>query len=87
VALSGRVTEVTAWREGWAAVLESCTTEIGLAAEVRVFISVDANHDKLTFLVSADGPSLSWHRDQIASAGRFGTSTQPRRSRRYSRLR
>jgi len=63
VALSGRVTDVTAWREGWAAALESCVTEIGLASEVRVFISVDANHDKLTFLVNADGPSLSWHRN------------------------
>jgi hypothetical protein len=63
VALSGRVTDVNAWREGWAAALESCATEIGLASEVRVFISVDANHDKLTFLVNADGPGLSWHRN------------------------
>jgi Rifampin ADP-ribosyl transferase len=63
VASSGRVTDVTAWREGWAAALESCATEIGLASEVRVFIAVDANHDKLTFLVNADGPGLSWHRN------------------------
>jgi hypothetical protein len=63
VALFGRVTDVTAWREGWAAALESCVTEIGLASEVRVFIAVDANHDKLTFHVNADGPGLSWHRN------------------------
>jgi hypothetical protein len=62
VALSGRVTDVTAWREGWAAALESCVTEIGLASEVRVFIAVDSNHDKLAFHVNADGPGLSWHR-------------------------
>lgn len=63
VASSGRVTDVTAWREGWAAALESCATEIGLASEVRVFIAVDANHDRLSFLVNADGPGLSWHRN------------------------
>ena len=63
VALAGRVTDVTAWREGWAAALESCTTEIGLASEVRVLIAVDANHDTLKFHVNADGPGLSWHRD------------------------
>jgi rifampin ADP-ribosylating transferase len=63
IALSGRVTDVTAWREGWAAALESCATEIGLASEVRVFISVDADRDTLTFLVDADGPDASWHRD------------------------
>ena len=63
VALSGRVTDVTAWREGWAVTLESCATEIGLASEVRVFIAADADHDKLTFDVDADGPDLSWHRD------------------------
>jgi hypothetical protein len=30
---------------------------------VTVFIAVDADHDKLTFLVNADAPGLSWHRD------------------------
>ena len=63
VTLSGRVTDVTNWREGWAATLESCGTEIGLASEARVLIAVDANHDKLTFLVNADGPDRSWHRN------------------------
>ena len=63
VALSGRVTDVTAWHEGWAAALESCATEIGLASAVRVFIVADANHDTLSFLVNADGPSLSWQRN------------------------
>jgi len=62
VALSGRVTDATAWHEGWAAALESCATEIGLASEVRILIPVDAAHDKLTFLLDADGPSRSWHR-------------------------
>jgi rifampin ADP-ribosylating transferase len=62
IPLSGHVTDVTAWREGWAAVLESCGTEIGLASEARVFIAVDAEHDTLTFLVDADGPERSWHR-------------------------
>ena len=69
VALSGRVTDVTAWREGWAAALESCATEIGLASEVRMFISVDADHDTLTFLVDADGPDASWHRDLRSVGG------------------
>ena len=63
VALSGRVTDVTDWHEGWVATLESCGTEIGLASEARVLIAVDANHDKLTFLVNADGPDRSWHRN------------------------
>jgi rifampin ADP-ribosylating transferase len=63
VALSGRVTDVTAWREGWAAALESCATEIGLGSEARVFIAVDADHDKLTFDVNAEGPGRSWHRN------------------------
>ncbi len=56
VALSGRVTEVSNWREGWVATLESCGTEIGLASEARILIAVDADHDKLTFQVDADGP-------------------------------
>lgn len=63
VASTGRITDVPAWREGWVAVLESCTTEIGLASETRVFIAVDADHDKLTFFVHAEGPERSWHRN------------------------
>jgi hypothetical protein len=60
--LSGRVTEVTAWREGWAAVIESCVTEIGLSLETRVWIGVDAVNNTLRFLVDADGPERSWRR-------------------------
>jgi rifampin ADP-ribosylating transferase len=63
VSLSGRVTEVTAWREGWAGVIESCVTEIGLSLEARAWIAVDANHDRLTFRVDADGPERSWQRN------------------------
>jgi hypothetical protein len=63
VSLSGRVTEVTAWREGWAGVVESCVTEIGLSLEARAWIAVDANHDRLTFRVDADGPERSWQRN------------------------
>jgi hypothetical protein len=68
-ALSGRVTDVIAWREGWAAVLEACATEIGLACEVRVFIAVDADHDTLTFQLDADGPVLPSHRDLRLAGG------------------
>jgi hypothetical protein len=63
VSLSGRVTDVTAWREGWVGVIESCVTEIGLSLEARVWIAVDANHDRLTFRVDADGPERSWQRN------------------------
>jgi len=63
VSLSGRVTDVTAWREGWAAVIVSCVTEIGLSLETRMWIAVDANHDTLTFRVDADGPERSWQRN------------------------
>jgi hypothetical protein len=63
MALSGRLTNVTAWREGWAAVIESCVTEIGLSLEARAWIAVDANHDRLTFRVDADGPERSWRRN------------------------
>ena len=63
VSLSGRATDVTAWREGWAGVIESCVTEIGLSLEARVWIAVDANHDRLTFRVDADGPERSWQRN------------------------
>jgi hypothetical protein len=63
VPLSGRVTDVTAWREGWAAVIESCVTEIGLSLETRIWIAADADNDRLTFRVDADGTERSWHRD------------------------
>lgn len=60
---SGWITEVGAWREAWAAVIESCVTEIGLSLETRIWIAVDANHDTLRFRVDADGPERSWQRD------------------------
>jgi hypothetical protein len=63
VSRSGRVTDVTAWREGWAAVIESCITEIGLSLETRMWIAVDADRDRLVFRVDADGPERSWRRD------------------------
>lgn len=63
VSLSGIVTDVTAWREGWAGVVESCVTEIGLSLEARAWIAVDADHDRLTFCVDADGPERSWQRN------------------------
>lgn len=63
VPLSGRITEVTAWRQGWAGVIESCVTEIGLSLEARVWLAVDATHDRLTFRVDADGPERSWQRN------------------------
>ena len=59
VSPSGRVTAVTAWREGWAGVIESCVTEIGLSLEARASHTVDAEHDMLTFRVDADGPERS----------------------------
>jgi hypothetical protein len=62
VSLSGRITDITAWREGWVGALESCVTEIGLSLETRVWIAVDANHDTLTFQVEADGSERSWQR-------------------------
>lgn len=61
--ISGRVTEVSAWHEGWVSVIESCVTEIGLSLETRVWIAVDAKSDKLTFRVDADGPERSWQRN------------------------
>jgi hypothetical protein len=63
VSLSGRVTDITAWREGWVGMIESCVTEIGLSLEARAWIAVDANHDRLTFRVDADGPERSWQRN------------------------
>ena len=49
VPLSGRITDVGAWHEGWVAVIESCVTEIGLSLETRIWIAVDADHDTLRF--------------------------------------
>lgn len=60
---SGRVTDVTAWHEGWVAVIESCVTEIGLSTETRLWVAADAEHDRLAFLVDADGPERPWRRD------------------------
>jgi hypothetical protein len=45
------------------AVIESCVTEIGLSLETRLWIAVDADHDRLAFRVDADGPERSWRRD------------------------
>lgn len=67
--LSGRVTEVTAWRDGWAAVIESCVTEIGLSLETRIWIAVDATNDTLRFQVDADGPERSWQRTIMLADG------------------
>jgi rifampin ADP-ribosylating transferase len=61
--LSGRITDVGAWREAWVAVIESCVTEIGLSLETRIWIAVDANHDTLRFRLDADGPERSWQRN------------------------
>lgn len=63
VARSGRITAVTAWFDGWVAVIESCITEIGLSRETRLWVMADAAHDRLTFRVDADGPERSWRRD------------------------
>lgn len=43
--------------------IESCVTEIGLSLEARAWLAVDANHDKLTFRVDANGPERSWQRN------------------------
>ena len=61
--LSGWITDVSAWREAWVAVIESCVTEIGLSLETRIWIEVDANHCELRFRVDADGPERSWQRN------------------------
>lgn len=67
--LSGRITDVSAWREGWAAVIESCVTEIGLSRETRIWIAVDARSDRLTFRLDADGPERSWQRNLHLARG------------------
>lgn len=69
VTRSGRITDVTAWQEGWAAVLESCVTEIGLGLETRIWIAVDARQDSLTFRVDSDGPARSWQRSLHLARG------------------
>ena len=61
--LSGRITDVSWWHEGWVAVIESCVTEIGLSLESRIWIAVDAQSDTLTFRLDADGPERSWQRN------------------------
>jgi hypothetical protein len=63
VPLSGRITDVGAWHDGWVAVIESCVTEIGLSLETRIWIAVDADHDTLRFRLDADGPERSWQRN------------------------
>jgi hypothetical protein len=63
VSLSGRITDVTAWRDAWVAVIESCITEIGLSLETRLWVATDADHDTLVFRLDADGPERSWRRD------------------------
>lgn len=67
--LSGRITDVDEWHDGWAAVIESCLTEIGLSVETRIWIAVDADHDTLRFRVDADGPERSWQRNLQLSGG------------------
>jgi hypothetical protein len=67
--LSGRITDVGAWREAWVAVIESCVTEIGLSLETRIWIAVDANHDTLRFRLDADGPERSWQRNLQLGCG------------------
>ncbi len=61
--MSGRITDVSAWHEGWVAVIESCVTEIGLSLETRIWVAADANRDTLSFRVDADGPERSWQRN------------------------
>jgi hypothetical protein len=63
VALSGCVTDVTAWHESWVAVIESCITEIGLSLVTRLWVAADADHDSLTFRLDAAGPERSWRRN------------------------
>jgi hypothetical protein len=44
IPLSGCITDVTAWHEGWVGEIESCVTEIGLSLESRPWIAVDADY-------------------------------------------
>lgn len=74
--LSGRATEVTAWRDGWTAVIESCITEIGLSREARLWVAVDASHDTLRFRLEADGPRRSWERTMTLAGGRLTDEEQ-----------
>jgi len=67
--LSGRITAVSAWHEGWVAAIESCVTEIGLSTETRMWIAVDADRDTLRFRVDADGPERSWQRNLLLAGG------------------
>ena len=67
--LSGRITHVSYWRDAWAAVIESCVTEIGLSFETRMRIAVDAMNDSLAFRIDADGPERSWQRNLRLARG------------------
>lgn len=58
-----RIAEISAWREGWVAVIESCVTEIGLSVETRILVMADAAQDTLAFRVDADGAERSWRRE------------------------
>lgn len=72
--MSGRLTDVSAWREGWAAVIECCVTEIGLSLETRIWVAVDADHDTVVFRVDADGPERSWQRTLTMERGLLSDS-------------
>ena len=61
--LSGRISEVSAWQDGWAGTLESCVTEIGLSTEATIWMAVDAESDTITFRVDALGRERSWQRN------------------------
>jgi hypothetical protein len=74
--LSGKITEVTAWREGWAAVIESCITEIGLSVETRIWVAVDAFTDTVRFQLDAEGPQRSWQRNISLAGGVLTDSAQ-----------
>jgi hypothetical protein len=64
---SGRISDIEGWRAGWAAVIESCITEIGLSRETRMWVAADA--DTVRFQVDADGPQRSWQRTLHLSRG------------------
>ena len=63
VSQSGRITDVTAWHDGWVAVIESCITEIGLSVETKLWIAADAETDSLIFRLDAEGTERSWQRN------------------------